>query len=207
MNQWLSLCVSVVVGLALSLPSFAADSQVFVGVGGVNNDPFLKRKMVAAGYAYRPQSNLSLNVDLHFSPDLGEADWKPLTNQLIQENHFGPDISKINYAGRVGLTVFPVEYSTVDIQTRVGFGTSIGVVKTSDDLQALDTTEASDDRAVGMQHQMHPCLGFVVTGEVWKDSTGARLRIDHMMYIETANATQLEMKNNRVVMIDVMRKF
>jgi hypothetical protein len=162
--------------------------------------------MVAVGYGYRPQSNLSLNVDLHFSPDLGEADWKPLTNQLIQENHVSPDISKINYAGRFGLTVFPVEYSTVEVQTKMGFGTSIGVVKTSDDLQALDT-ESGDDRAVVTQNQMHPCLGFVVTGEVWKGLTGGRLRVDQVMYIETVNATTLEMKNNSVVMIDLMRKF
>ncbi|MAY79901.1 MAG: hypothetical protein CL930_03860 [Deltaproteobacteria bacterium] len=65
-------------GLMFSLPSMASQHQGFVGIGGVNNDPFLKRHMAAAGYEFRPQSNLSLNVDVHYSPDRGEADWKPL---------------------------------------------------------------------------------------------------------------------------------
>ena len=184
----------------------AFEQQGFAGIGGVNNDPFLKRYMLAAGYEFRPQSNLSVNVDVHYSPDLGEEDWTPLTKELITEVHVSPDISRINYAARVGLTVFPVDFVASGIETKVGFGTSLGLVNTSDDLQALDA-EDSDERAVVTQNQMHPCFGFVLSGEVWSGSTGGRIRMDRMAYIETVNATVLEMKNNSVVMVDVMRKF
>ena len=184
----------------------ASQHQGFVGIGGVNNDPFLKRHMAAAGYEFRPQSNLSLNVDVHYSPDRGEADWKPLVEELITEAHVSPDISRINYAGRFGLTVFPVNFAASNIETKVGFGTKIGLVNTTDDLEALDSAE-NDDRAVVTQHQMHPCFGFVLSGEVWSGSTGGRIRMDQMAYIEIVNATTLEMKNNSVVMVDLMRKF
>ncbi|MGB0638274.1 MAG: hypothetical protein ACPGTU_03005 [Myxococcota bacterium] len=184
----------------------ASQHQGFVGIGGVTNDPFLKRHMAAAGYEFRPQSNLSLNVDVHYSPDLGEADWKPLVEELINEVHVSPDISRINYAGRFGLTVFPVNFAASNIETKVGFGTNIGLVNTSDDLQALDT-EGSDERAVVAQHQMHPVFGFVLSGEVWSGPMGGRIRMDKMAYIENVNATTLEMKNNNVVMVDLMRKF
>ena len=205
MTKWSVLCVAVA-GWLCPVPCVAAEHQAAMGVGGVNNDPFLVRRMLSAGYEYRPQPNLSVGVDLHYSPDLGDKDWKPLTKQLIEENHVSPDISKIMYAARVGVTVFPVEYSTSTIQTKVGFGTNMGVVTTSDDLQALDT-ESSDDRAVVTQEQNHPCVGFVLSGEVWMDAMGARIRMDRLMYIETVNAITLEMKNTSVLMVDVMRKF
>jgi len=178
-----------------------------MGAGGVTNDPFVRVPFVAIGYESRPEERVSIGADLHYSPIAGESSWKPITKQLIEENHVSPDISNINYAGRLALTVFPVQHREPSFMTKVGFSTSLGLVSTSESLEALDA-EAGNERAIVTQHQRHPCFGFAITAEVWRDNGfGIRMRRDRMVHIETVNATQLEMKNNAMFMIDVMRRF
>jgi hypothetical protein len=204
--KWSVLCAAAIMGLVAS-PSFAAKHVVSAGAGAVTNDPFLRRRLLSVGYESRPEQRVSFGINLQFSPDLGDSDWKPITKQLIEENHVSPDISKLTYAGRMALTVFPVQHSEPSFMTKVGFGTSAGLVRTSESLEALDT-EATDERARVTQHQLHPCFGFALTAEVWRaDGFGIRMRRDMMVYIETVNATQLEMKNNGLFLIDVMRQF
>jgi hypothetical protein len=201
--KWSVLFAAAILGLGAS-PSFAAKHVVSAGAGAVTNDPFLRRRLLAVGYESRPEERVSFGFDLQFSPDLGDADWKPITKQLIEKNHVSPDISKLTSAGRMALTVFPVQHSEPSFMTKVGFGTSAGLVRTSESLEAL----GDDERAVLTQHQVHPCFGFAITAEVWRaDGFGIRMRRDMMVYIETVNATQLEMKNNGLFFIDVMRQF
>jgi len=204
--KWSVLWVAAFVGLGAS-PSFAAKHVVSAGAGAVTNDPFLRRRLLSVGYESRPEERVSFGFDLQFSPDLGQKDWKPITKQLVEENHVSPDISKITYAGRMALTVFPVQHSEPSFLIRAGFGTSAGLVHTSDDLQALDVGKA-DERAVRTQHQVHPCLGAALTAEVWRaDGYGIRMRRDLMIFIETVNSTTLEMKANKVFYLDLMRQF
>lgn len=188
-------------------PSFGAERVVSAGAGAVTNDPFLRRRLLSVGYESRPEERVSFGADLQFSPELGDSDWKPITKQLIEENHVSPDISKINYAGRMALTVFPVQHREPSFMTKVGFGTSAGLVQTSESMGALDTGQ-SDERAASTLHQLHPCFGAAFTAEVWRDDGfGIRMRRDLIMFIETVNSTQLEMKANKTLYIDVLRRF
>jgi hypothetical protein len=200
------LCIAAMVGLASS-PSFAGATHVVsVGAGGVTNDPFVRVPFVAIGYESRPEERVSIGANLHYSPSLGDTNWKPITKQLIEENHVSPDISNINYAGRLALTVFPVQHREPTFMTKVGFATSVGMVHTSESFESLDSYEGP--RAVSTSKQFHPCLGFAITAEVWRDNGfGIRMRRDRMVHIETVNATQLEMKSNAMFMIDLMRRF
>ena len=187
--------------------SFAADRVVSVGAGAVTDDPFIRRRMVSVGYEARPEERVSIGANVLFAPDFGDGDWKPITKQLIEENNVSPDISKLGLSGRMVLTVFPVQHREATFMTKVGFATSVGVVRTSESLEALDA-EQDNERAVLTQNQTHPCFGAAISAEVWwDDGFGIRMRRDGMLYIETVNATQLEMKNNGMFIIDLLRRF
>jgi len=170
----------------------------------VANDPFLNRYIVGAGINYNLTEIFAVEVNMDFSPDLGDADWKPVTKQLIEENHVSPDISKLTYFGSASFLFSPI-YGKVAVVGREiinfdifgAFG--MGMTRTSESLEALDA-EAGNERAVLTQHQMHPTTNFgggarVIFGE------NLALRLDgrSMVYIETVNATQLEMKNNFLI--------
>ena len=170
----------------------------------VANDPFLNRYIVGTGLAYNVTEIFAVEVSFDFAPDLGERDWKPLTKQLVEENHVSPDISKLTYFGSLTFQFSPI-YGKVAMSGRdiinfdifAAFG--MGVTRTSDDLEALDT-EATDDRAVATQHQMHPTTNFGGGARIIFDENLAfRIEGRSLVYIEAVNATTLEMKNNLLI--------
>ena len=170
----------------------------------VANDPFLNRYIVGTGLNYNLTEIFAVEMNMDFSPDLGDTDWKPLTKQLIEENHVSPDISKLTYFGSATFLFSPVYGKVAVVGRRIinfdifaAFG--MGVTRTSDDLEALDT-EATDDRAVATQHQMHPTTNFGGGARIIFDQNLAfRLEGRSLVYIEAVNATTLEMKNNLLI--------
>jgi outer membrane beta-barrel protein len=170
----------------------------------VANDPFLNRYIVGTGINYNFTEIFAIELTMDFSPDLKDGDWKPLTKQLIEENHVSPDISKLTYFGSMTFMFSPIYGKIAVVGRKIinfdifgSFG--MGVTRTSDDLQALDK-EAGDDRAESTQHQMHPTTNFgggvrIIFGE----NIAARIDGRSMVYIETVNATTLEMKNNLIL--------
>ena len=74
-------------------------------VGFVTNDPFINRYLLGAGFGYHVTEIFAVEAQGIFSPDLNEADWKPITRQIINENQVTPDISKIQFYGTVQLPV------------------------------------------------------------------------------------------------------
>ena len=174
----------------------------------VANDPFLNRYIVGTGINYNITEIFAVEANLDFSPDLGDADWKPLTKQLIEENHVSPDISKLTYFGNVNFLFSPI-YGKVAVVGRniINFDIygsfGMGATRTSDDLKALDTT-SGDDRAEVSQHQTHPTTNFGGGARViFGKNIAARLEGRSMVYIETVNATTLEMKNNMIIQLSV----
>jgi len=177
-------------------------------IGFVANDPFLNRYIIGSGINYNVTEIFAVEANVDFSPDLAEADWKPLTKQLIEENHVSPDISKLTYFGNINFLFSPI-YGKVAVVGReiINFDVygsfGMGVTRTSDDLKALDTT-SGDDRAEVTQHQMHPTTNFGAGARIiFSKSMAARLEGRSMVYIETVNATTLEMKNNLIVQLSM----
>ena len=173
-------------------------------VAFVANDPFLNRYIVGTGLNYNLTEIFAVELNMDFSPDLGDTDWKPLTKQLIEENHVSPDISKLTYFGSATFLFSPI-YGKVAVVGRniinfdifAAFG--MGMTRTSDDLQALDT-EATDDRAVVTQHQMHPTTNFGGGARIiFSENLAFRAEARSLVYIEAVNATTLEMKNNLLI--------
>jgi outer membrane beta-barrel protein len=170
----------------------------------VANDPFLNRYIVGAGINYNLTEIFAVEATADFSPDLGEADWKPITKQLVNKNQVSPDISKIDYFGSVSFLFSPI-YGKVALVGREiinfdifgAFG--MGMTHTGEDLDALDAEE-TDARAASTLEQWHPTTNFGGGARViFGDNLALRLDGRSMIYIETVNAVQLEMKNNFLI--------
>lgn len=169
----------------------------------VANDPFLNRYIVGTGFGYHITEVFAVETSIDFAPDLGEGDWKPLTTQLVTENNVSPDISKLTLFGAATFQYSPI-YGKVAVVGRniVNFDVygafGMGFTRTTDDLTALGAED--DPRAQITQFQTHPTTNFggglrIIFGE----SIAARVEARSLVYIETVNATTLEMKNNLIL--------
>ena len=169
----------------------------------VANDPFLNRYIVGTGFGYHITEVFAVETSIDFAPDLGEGDWKPLTTQLVTENNVSPDISKLTLFGAATFLYSPsygkvavVGRNIVNFDVYGAFG--MGFTRTTDDLTALGAED--DPRAQITQFQTHPTTNFggglrIIFGE----SIAARVEARSLVYIETVNATTLEMKNNLIL--------
>ena len=170
----------------------------------VSNDPFLNRYILGTGIAYNISEIFAFETMLDFAPDLGDGDWKPLTNQLIEKNKVTPDISKLTYFGSACFVFSPIYGKAAILSRKIimfdiygKFG--MGATRTADDLEALGVT-ADDATATATQFQIHPTTN--IGGGVriiFNENLAARIEGRSMMYIETVNSTVLEMKNNFIL--------
>ena len=172
-------------------------------VAFVSNDPFLNRYIVGTGIGYNLTEIFAIEGMLDFSPDLGTGDWKPLTTQLVEENHVSPDISKLNLFGSACFVFSPI-YGKAAISGRklINFDIygkfGMGATRTSDDLEALQAV--GDPRAEATQFQVHPTTNFGGGARIiFNENLAMRVEGRSMVYIETVNATTLEMKNNLLI--------
>ncbi len=193
--------------------STAGATELTVGGESVVNDPFLQRRSVVVGVSHEVLGPLRLGAQYGFAPDRGEEDWKPLTTQLVNENSVSPDISKYTMYGAIRMEVPVIRTSKnmargpgglrhLDTELRV-FG-GMGFARTTDDLEALQAT--GDERAVATQFQTHPTSHYGLnTTLYWSDRQGLRVEAEFMDYIETVNATTLEMKSNLIIGLEYIR--
>jgi outer membrane beta-barrel protein len=169
----------------------------------VSNDPFLNRYIVASGLAYHLTEIFAMEFNLGFSPDLGDADWKPLTDQLVNNNHVSPDISKLTYFGNTTFAFSPIYGKAAVLGRNIinfdifgAFG--MGATRTVDDLEALQ--KVGDPVAEATQYQIHPTTNFGGGLRIiFNESTALRFDGRSLIYIETVDSTTLEMKNNFIV--------
>ncbi len=169
-------------------------------VGFVTNDPFIKRYLLGASVSYHLTEVFAIEGVGIWSPDFGDQDRKIITDQLINENKVSPDISKIEGFGNFNFVFSPI-YGKIAVSDRKiinfdvfgSFGT--GVVKTNDDLEALNAED--DEAALATEHQTHVTTNFGGGFRViFSKNFAARLEGRSMVYVETIGSETLEMKNN-----------
>ena len=169
----------------------------------VANDPFLNRYVLGVGVTYNLTEVFGVEAMLDFSPDLGDADWKPLTKQLVNENSVSPDISKIGAFGSFCFVFSPIygkaavvgkNIINFDIYGKFGMGGA----QTTDDLKALSGGKSeNNETALSTQVQFHPTTNFGAGAKIiFNPNVAARVEGRSLIYIETVDATTLEMKNN-----------
>ncbi len=171
-------------------------------LGFVTNDPFINRRLGGLSFAYHMTEIFALELMIGYAPDLGQADWKPLTRQLVDKNKVSPDISKLTVFSHAAFQFSPI-YGKVAINGRKiinfdVFGTfGMGATLTQDDLEALGD---DSETAVATQVEWHSTTNIgggarIIVNENWAVRAEGR----SLVYIETINSTTLEMKNNFVV--------
>ena len=169
-------------------------------IGFVTNDPFINRYLFGGSLAYHITEVFAVEVQASYSPDFAEADWKPVTEQIITENQVTPDISKIQFYANGNFQFSPI-YGKVAVGAgRIinfdlfgVFGT--GIVNTVDDLVALQKED--DLVAQSTQVQFHPTLNFGGGARViFTEAFAVRAEGRGLSYIEVLEGTTLEMKNN-----------
>ena len=169
----------------------------------VANDPFLNRYIGGVSAGYHLTEVFEIEADIGYSPDLADADWKPLTKQLVNENRVSPDISKLILYGDITFGFSPI-YGKVAVGRKIihfdifgNFG--MGMARTIDDLEALQA-EPDDQRAIATQVQTHPTTnlggGLRI---VFNPNFALRVEGRSLIYIETVQSTTLEMKNNLIL--------
>ncbi|MBN2799032.1 MAG: outer membrane beta-barrel domain-containing protein [Deltaproteobacteria bacterium] len=169
-------------------------------VGFVTNDPFINRYLIGGAFAYHITELFAVEGWATFSPDFGEADWKPITHQLVHENKVTPDISKVIFFTNANLQYTPIYGKLAVLGGQVinfdvfgVFGT--GIVHTEDDLDALQAVGEEDAELTKSQN--HPTTniggGFRI---IFNENLAFRLEGRSMAYVETIRSTTLEMKNN-----------
>ena len=172
-------------------------------VAFVTNDPFLNRYIAGGRLGYHVTEIFAIEAEIAYSPDLGEADWKPLTQQLVDENHVSPDISKLMLISNMTFQFSPIYgkvalrgNNIINFDVYGAFG--MGITRTNDDLNAL---QAEDDPiALETEVQIHPTTNFGGGARVvFNEFVAVRVDGRSLVYIETVNSTTLEMKNNFIL--------
>lgn len=171
-----------------------------VHLGFVTNDPFINRYLLGGAFAYHATEVFAVEVTGTFSPTFGTLDYKPVTEQIINENQVTPDISRIQFYVTGNFQFSPIYGKVAVGANRIVnfdvfglFGT--GVVNTRDDLVALQ--KEADPAAIATESQFHPTLNFGGGIRViFSESFAARVEGRGLSYIEVLEGTTLEMKNN-----------
>ncbi len=177
----------------IGLASAGDTVALSVGANAVVNDPFQTITSFSAGVEYQPRPTLSFGFEADYTPNLGQANWKLLTQTLVEDLRVTPDISRPT--ARVALTtrVWPIAARGPWVQTRVGFHGGIGAVRTVDDLEALGDDSPT---ATATQVQWHSMGVAGIVGEAkLGDWVAIRVHLDRFSYIETVNSSTLEMKS------------
>lgn len=156
------------------------------------NDPFVRRRGLHGGMEIGPRPEVLLGARLGVYPIFNQADWKPLTTQLVEELRIAPDLSRITARGELYLRLAPLQSERGDWQSDVGLLTGVGVVRTVDDLEMLQAE--GDPIAISTQTQLHRTIVLGVSGGVWWKMVGLRMDATRLHYTEVVNGETLESK-------------
>lgn len=178
--------------------------EVTPHIGGVTNDPFIRRVMFGAHVGYHATEIFEIELMGGFSPDLKEGDYKAVTKQILTANQVSPEISRMmGYAlANANISPFYGKVATFGRNSIIFdfYGTfGAGIVYTVDDLEV--TQQDQDEKALATERQVHPAISFGGGIRVMFGRTGGiRFEVRDISYIGVLQSTQLELKNNLALM-------
>jgi outer membrane beta-barrel protein len=174
-------------------------------VGIVTNDPFIRRILFGAAFAYHPTEVLGIEVQGAYAPNFGRGDWKNVTKQIFDSNELSPQISRMIATGTVNFTFSPLygKVATLGRNTIIFdiYGVlGAGFVFTQDDLELLEGV--GDPKAEATANQVHPAITFGGGLRVALSKLFAlRLEARSISYIGVIDSVNLELKNNLTIQI------
>ena len=172
-------------------------------VGGVTNDPFIRRILFGANVGYHASEIFEVELMGGFSPNLGASDQKSVTKQILLANQVSPEISRMEAYALVNANISPIYgkaatfgRNSIIFDFYGTFGT--GIVYTVDDLEVTQQTD--DERALATERQVHPAISFGGGIRAMFGRTGGiRFEVRDISYIGVLQSTQLELKNNLAI--------
>lgn len=190
-------------GLLVALIGLARGASWTGWTGPIwTSEPFLLRRGVQLGLEFAPAPEFALWGTVQVFPNLGEADYKQVTLQLIQEANVAPDLSRMTGGTNLGFAYYPLHAQRGQVSSRVGFHAGFGVVHTVDDLEALQVSP-SDPIYANTAVEWHGACSRGLTSDVYLDIVGLHLAMDRLRTIETVGGTSLELKDYRVFSIGI----
>lgn len=162
--------------------ALAATPEASLGLTYNWDDPFVRPVGLHAsvGLALRPW--ISARFTGAWLPISGEASWKPLTTQLIEEPRVSPDLSYMTGLGAAEVQISPARGASGGWERALGLTAGVGFVHTADDL-ALQGG-AGDPSFEATASELHPTGSYGLAGELWRGAWGARLRLERVYYVE-----------------------
>jgi outer membrane beta-barrel protein len=189
--------------------------------GYIDNDHFVRRISVGLGATVHINDLFSIEILAHYLPNLGDADYKELTDAFRNGSEVVPDINRPVFLGVANLGFAPI-YGKVELGTLrvinydIYLSGGAGVVYSEDDTEIVDSackeyspSEADAHPEAGCQyvHQVHPVTdfggGLRVVFNSW---IGVKLdfrQFTHIeqVYRENEGEIALEMKQNFMISI------
>lgn len=181
-------CIMLFVSILLAQAE-ARSFNIGGGIETVVNDPFFQSIGLSLDTGFRPQPWVMIGL----SATVYKGEWTSLADWLIRNISVAPDISQIRWRLQPQIQIIP--FSTELLggrRTEVFVGTGIGIVRTQDDLVALQAD--NDPEALSTQNQIHPGYSWLVGGTFGGD-VKVKAWIENFGYIETVMATTLERKS------------
>ena len=115
--------------------SYAIQLLFLSGLELVANDPFVARWGPTMAVEVRPRPWFGIQAAGGYYPQLGESDWSPLLQQLVQENQVTPSLSRITSRERLTVQWIPVQTAFEGVHSEVGLFMGGGLTQTVDDLE------------------------------------------------------------------------
>jgi len=172
-------------------------------LAAVTNSHYLRRRFVGASLAWHLSDIFAVETTLAWGPDLGTADWKPITWQLLEENKVVVELSRLTLWGTGAFQFTPIHGKFAWNGRRVAHFELFGLVgggfaQTVDDLDAMGATDDPLSQATAIQ--WHGVATAGAGARLFLSNTWA-LRVEgrNVHYLETLGAVDLLMKNNFLV--------
>jgi len=135
----------------------------------------------------------------------GWDDLTPLAIQLADENGVRTISSRKHWQADLAAHWTPVTFTTERAEGLVGLRTGFGMVRTSDNLQALD--DEGDPYAEATRDQRHPTMVFGLYAEAGRPRLRGRLLVEQLQFVETQKSTTLELHQNMIVSAAVVLRW
>ena len=161
----------------------SAMAMDLVGSAGAEvsiNDPFTNTVGVRLGLETPVRPWLTLGLTGSTYPDLGESAHTNLLSRLLEEYKVSPNISDLRWRGTVEAHFVPLEVASGGWTRRLAAHIGLGAIHTIDD----DSMLFDNPDFLLTQVQIHPMTLMGLSGEIYRDRLGLRLRIERTSYSE-----------------------
>jgi hypothetical protein len=164
--------------------------SLLVGGSWVGSELLHTELSLDGGVAWRPAEIVAVVAAGSAGVSLGRDDWKDVSQTLLPPEPPVEGIVSLTAAGSLTLQLEPISGEIGRMPLRVGFLAGPAVVRTRDDLAALDRED--DPESIATEIQLHPALRYGAALRLNSGRpVGVQLQVDHLRWIEVLESSDL----------------